>query len=153
MHFNINVISTPSLFLWGCTTRFLYVFPVSPMLAVTYIEAPLRFYTAEAFHPLTDLSDVIIPSVHALRNFMKHIRSLTNTLCTVTSALPSIKFTNLSPHHISRSERVYPNTLLRKRNFTDINNRYQLLFHSTIERHNIHWYLHKSVLHIQTSRL
>jgi len=153
MNFNIILISTLSLFLWGCTTKFLYAFPVSPMRAVKNIEAPLRFYTAETFHPLIGISDVIFLSVHALRNFMRHIRSLTNTFCTVLSVLPSMKFTVLSPRQISRSERVYPNTLLRKRNITDINNSYQLIFHSTIQRHKIHWYCHKSVLHIQTSRL
>jgi hypothetical protein len=152
MYFNIIVISTLSLFLWGCTTKFLYAFPGSPMRAVTNIEAPLRFYTVEAFHPLIRLSDVIILPVHALRNFMKHIRSLTNTFCTVLSVLPSMKFTVLSIRHVSWSERVYPDTLLRKRNFTNINNRCQLIFHSTIQRHKLHWYWHKSVLHIQTSR-
>ena len=153
MHFNIMVISTPSLFLWGCTTKFLYAFPVSAMRAVKNIEAPLRSYTAEAFHPLIGLSDVIILSVHALINFMKYIRSLTNTFCTGLLVLPSTRFTVLSLRHISQSERVYPNTLLRKRNFTDINNRYQLFFHSTIQRHKTHWHWHKSGLHIQTGRL
>ena len=102
------------------------------MRAVTNSEAPLRFYTAEL-----GSSDVTILSVRALRNLIKHILSLTNTFCTVLSILSSMKFTVLSPRHISRSERVYFNTLLRKRNF-DINNRYQLFFHSTIPRQKIH---------------
>jgi hypothetical protein len=138
MHFNIIVTSTPSLFLRGCKTTFLYEFPVSPTRAVT-LRPPLRFCTAEAFHLLMGLSDVVILSVQALRNFMKHIRSLTKTFCTVLTVLSSMKFTVLSPRHILRSERVYvyPNILLRKRNFTDINNRYQLFFHSTIQRHKI----------------
>jgi hypothetical protein len=88
-------------------SSFLYAFPVSSMRAVRIFEALLRFYTAEAFHPLRGLSNVIL-SIHVFRTFMKRIRSPTNTFCTDISVLSVMKFIRLSPCHISRSDTVYP---------------------------------------------